>query len=241
MLIEDELKTLTGYAPLVDNYNDVYLPHQYRQLGGYDVGYPRIKAQSIVWSLIFDLGQRRFYLQASNGISHNLLTVPDNIQVTQVTFTFDLSYNIVWAYSYINTTTNQSHIYLGTFVRGANRPVVNISTINNATSPTLTLDVVRSIGVVKHLPSVLLFYCPANTSTLMLRHSDDKYVSERQVADLNDNEFVVNSGMVAGRRLKVVTREAVGKRLYKTFLTSQGGLLLDSKGKPLWVSHHQRT
>lgn len=241
MLIDNNLNQTSAYTPLNDDNNLTYNAHSYSQVGGYDIGYLRNEGSGVIWTLIFDLGQRRFYMRSSSGISHNLLSVPDTIQVTQVTFTFDSNGNVVWAYSYIDNITSRSYIYLGSFTPKANKPVVNIRIINNSTSPTLTLDVVRNIGGNRILPSILLFYTPADSSNMIVRQNTDNFTVERQVAELKDNEFIVKSGMTIGRRVKVTTREIVGRTVYKTFLTAQGGLLLDSTGRPLWVSHIQRT
>lgn len=241
MLTDITLNPQIEYAPLLDESNVKYDAHRYSQLGGLDMGYPRTTATATVWTLSFDLGQRRFYIQSNTGISYNFLSVPDNIQVTQITYTFDKDWNIVWSYSYINLLTDTSHVYLGRYVHNADIPITPIITIDNVTSPTLMVDVERSVGVSKFPASILLLYSPLETSKIMLRGSDDGFLNEREVASLRDNEFIVESGMAVGRRMKVVTREAVGKVTYKALLTASGGLLLDRNGNPLWVSHQHRT
>lgn len=241
MLIDNNLNQVDTYVPLDNDGNMVYNAYQYSQLGGEDIGYPRNGTSDVIWTLIFDLGQRRFYMLASTGLSHNLLSLPNNIQVTQITFTFNIEGVVVWAYSYIDNLTNISHVYLGTFNPKLSKPLIKIISVDNATSPTLVLDVARNIGVSIAPPDVLLFYTLSDSSAMIVRESSNNFSVGRQVSGLRDNEFIVKSGMTVGRRVNVTTREVVGRTIYKTFLTAQGGLLLDSTGQPLWVSNIQRT
>lgn len=241
MLTDNTLDELIGYAPITDDQNLDYNSYRYNQRGGIDIGYPIDPIRPVVWSLMYDLGQRRFYIQSDTGISYHLLNHSDNIQVTQLTFSFDTDNQVVWAYSFIDENTSISYVSLNRYIRTSQYiGEVDSIEIANTTSPTLSLDADRNIGATRQSKSVIFAYLTADTSELMVRESDDNFVQERKVATLKDNEYIVKSGMTVGRRFKISTREAVGRMNFKALLTSTGGLLLDKNGNPLWVTHHQR-
>lgn len=240
MLTDNALDKLIGYAPLTDDQNTGYNAYRYNQRGGIDIGYPIDPVRPVVWSLMYDLGQRRFYIQSDTGISYHLLNHPANIQVTQLSFAFDTDNQLVWTYSYIDEDSGISFVSLNQYNNSTTIPQETSVTITNATSPTLSLDVDRNIGATRQSKSVIFAYLTADTSELVVRDSVDNFVQEKTVATLKDNEYIVKSGMTVGRRFKISTREAVGRMNYKALLTPAGGLLLDKNGNPLWVTHHQR-
>ena len=238
MFTDNTLDELIGYAPITDDQNIDYNAYRYNQRGGIDIGYPIDPVRPVIWSLMYDLGQRRFYIQSDTGISYHLLNHPANIQVTQLSFSFDTNNQVVWTYSYIDENSNISFVSLNRYNTTITqvKPVI----IAKATSPTLSLDVDRNIGAHRQSKTVILAYLTSDTSELVVRDSIDNFTQARVVATLKDNEYIVKSGMTVGRRFKVSTRQAVGRMNYKALLTPTGGLLLDKSGNPLWVTHHQR-
>lgn len=240
MLTDNTLDKLIGYAPITDDQNIGYNTYRYNQQGGIDIGYPIDPVRPVVWSLMYDLGQKRFYIQSDSGISYHLLNHPTNIQITQISFSFDVNNQVVWTYSYIDEDNGISFVSLNRYNKNNRNNHAIPVVISDATSPTLSLDVDRNIGATRQSKSVIFAYLTADTSELMVRESDDNFVQERKVATLKDNEYIVKSGMTVGRRFKISTREAVGRMNFKALLTSTGGLLLDKNGNPLWVTHHQR-
>lgn len=240
MLTDNTLDKLIGYAPITDDQNVEYNAYRYNQQGGIDIGYPIDPARPVVWSLMYDLGQKRFYIQSDSGISYHLLNHSTNIQITQLSFAFDTDNQVIWAYSYIDEDNGISFVSLNRYNKNNRYTQETPIVIVNATSPTLSLDVDRNVGATRQSKSVIFAYLTADTSELMVRESDDGFSKERVVATLRDNEYIVKSGMTVGRRFKISTREAVGRMNFKALLTSTGGLLLDKDGNPLWVTHHQR-
>ena len=217
--------------------NADYSARSYRTRGPVDIGNNIAGADSTVWTIMYEQGQRRFYISSDGGLTYNLTTHESHHKVTQVTFSFDKNLNVIWAYAYDNVNTGKSQVYVGELIN--QQAPSQITTIENADAPTMLLDYPANLGVDKRPPSVLLFYNKLGTSTICVRQDDDRYTTERTSVDVLSSEKVIKSFRTDGLRIGITTQRQIGFTTYKTLLTANGDILLDVHGNPLWVTHNR--
>lgn len=237
MLIDNSLEPYQGVSELVWDNNPAFDPFQYYNRGGSDIGTIGYGRDSVLWSIGYNPGQRLFSLSSESGLSYSLGNPPDERDITQVNFVFDEDLTVLWSYSYINTTTNKSHIRLSRYTRQGN---VLIGDYVDVTSPVLMRDTRQNVGLTQYPASTLFMYTQVLGNAICVRHSDDEYETERVLNQIPVGEFPVSAGLTRDRRTQVTTRKHSGYTTYKALLKSDGTLLLNADGNPFWVAHPNR-